>query len=160
MAEAPLPPLEFEAHYLTNQEAFHRYALGILRTNDRAEKAVHRAFVEILRHWDGLLTEPDLQAQTWQLMRRVVIGELIDGLREDLAAMDSGIGLYPAIGKLSPRQFDAIVLRSIGGYDTKHIAWYMGLSPSTVTHHLRKAHERLASVHRRATRPTKKEDTP
>ncbi|MGW1848850.1 RNA polymerase sigma factor [Streptomyces sp. NPDC001966] len=158
MAEAPLP-LDFEAHYLTNQEAFHEYALAILHTNDRAEKAVHRAFLEILRHWDGLLTEPDLQEQIWQIMRRVVIGELIEGLRENLTTMDSGIGLYPALVKLPPRQFDAIVLRHIAKYDTKDIAWYMGLSPSTVNHHCRKAQERLTPLYRRATRPIKKEET-
>ncbi|MFF8917430.1 RNA polymerase sigma factor [Streptomyces sp. NPDC015032] len=158
VAEAPLPlPLEFEAHYLTNQEAFHEYALFILHTNDRAERAVHRAFLEILRHWDGLLAEPDLQEQTWRIMRRVVIDDLIGSLRENLAAMDSGIGLYPALSKLPPRQFDAVVLRYIAKYDTKHIAWYMGLTPSTVNHHCRKAQERLAPVYRRATRPMKKD---
>ncbi|WP_256987517.1 hypothetical protein [Streptomyces sp. BR123] len=73
VAEAPLPlPLEFEAHYLTNQEAFHAYALAFLGTNDLAEKAVHRAFLEILRHWNALLAESDLQGQTWAIMRRTV----------------------------------------------------------------------------------------
>ncbi|MER6477122.1 RNA polymerase sigma factor [Streptomyces filamentosus] len=159
-AHDPLPlPLEFEAHYLTNQEAFHEYALFILRTNDRAEKAVHRGFLEILRHWDVLLSEPDLQEQTWQIMRKVVIGELIGGLREELLARDSDIELHQVLAKLPPRQFDVVVLRHIGGYDTKHIAWYMGLAPATVTHHLRKAQERLAPVYRRSTRPIKKEDT-
>lgn len=34
VAEAPLPlPLEFEAHYLSNQEAFHKFALAYLGTN-------------------------------------------------------------------------------------------------------------------------------
>jgi RNA polymerase sigma-70 factor (ECF subfamily) len=157
--EAPLQlPLEFEAHYLTNQETFHDFALKILLTNERAEKAVHRAYVEIRTRWDTLLTEPDLQAQTWQILRRAIIDELIGGCREELAARDSGIGLYPALAKLPPRQFDAIVLRFIGKYDTKKIAWYMGLTPGTVTHHIRKAQERLAPIHRRATRPIKKED--
>ncbi|MFF7780448.1 RNA polymerase sigma factor [Streptomyces tanashiensis] len=160
VAEAPLQfPLEFEAHYLTNQEGFHQFALKILRTNDLAEKAVHHAYVEIRLRWDALLAEPDLQAQTWQILRRAIIGELIGGLRQDLATRDSGIGLYPALGKLPPRQFDAVVLRHIGKYNTEQIAWYMGLTPSTVTHHLRKAQERLAPIHRRATRPIKKEDT-
>lgn len=158
--EAPLQlPLDFEAHYLTNQELFHDFALKILLTNDRAEEAVHRAYVEIRAQWDTLLTEPDLQAQTWQILSRTIIDELIDGCRQELAARDSGIGLYPALAKLPPRQFDAIVLRFIGKYDTKDIAWYMGLTPSTVTHHIRKAQERLAPIHRRATRPIKKEDT-
>lgn len=34
----------------------------------------------------------------------------------------------------------------------------MGLTPGTVTHRIRKAQERLAPIHRRATRPIKKED--
>lgn len=158
VAQAPLPlPLEFEAHYLTNQEAFHEYAEFILRTSDRAEKAVHRAFLEILRHWNTLLAEPDLQEQTWQILRRVVISELVGGLREDLLARSDEGPLYAALAKLPSRQFDVIVLRHIGGYDTKHIAWYMGLTPSTVTHHLRKAQERLAPLHRRGTRPAEKD---
>ncbi|MEV8457707.1 sigma-70 family RNA polymerase sigma factor [Streptomyces sp. NPDC052095] len=160
VTEAPLPlPLDFEAHYLTNQDAFHAYALAILHTNDRAERAVHHAFLEILRHWDNLLTEPDLQEQAWQIMRRVVIRELLDGLRQDLTTMDSHIGLYPALSKLPPRQFDAVVLRHIGKYETRDIAWYMGLTPSTVTHHCRRAQERLDPIYRRATRPIKTRDT-
>ncbi|MEU9858926.1 sigma-70 family RNA polymerase sigma factor [Streptomyces sp. NPDC047974] len=160
VAEAPLPfPLEYEAHYLTNQEAFHEYALGILLANERAENAVHNAYVEIRVRWDTLLGENDLQAQTWLILRRAILDELMGGLREELAARDSGIGLYPALAKLSPRQFDAIVLRYIAGYDTKKTALYMGLTPGTVTHHIRRAQERLAPIHRRATRPIKKEDT-
>ncbi|MGW5003077.1 sigma-70 family RNA polymerase sigma factor [Streptomyces hydrogenans] len=161
VAEAPLPlPLEFEAHYLTNQDAFHEYALSVLRTNDKAEEAVYRTFLEILRLWDTLLGETDLQAQTWQILRQVVADELIGDLREHLASMDSGIGLYPALVNLPPRQFDVIVLRYIAKYDTKRIAWYMGLTTRTVDYHCRKARERLAPIHRRATRPIKKEDTP
>ncbi|MGO4635013.1 RNA polymerase sigma factor [Streptomyces sp. 2RAF24] len=159
VAEAPLQlPLEFEAHYLTHQEAFHEFALGILLTNERAEEAVYRAYVEIRIRWDALLGESNLQAQTWRILRRAVTDELIGGLRAELVARDSGIGLYPALLKLSSRQFDAIVLRYIGGWDTKDIAWYMGLTPSTVTHHIRKAQERLEPVHRRATRPIKREN--
>ncbi|MCX0241823.1 RNA polymerase sigma factor [Streptomyces drozdowiczii] len=158
-AEAPLQfPVEFEAHYLTNQKAFHDFALYILKTNDRAEKAVHNAYVAIRTRWDTLLAEPDLQAQTWLILRRAIIDELIGGFREEVAERDSGIGLYPALTKLPPRQFDVVVLRFIGRLETKKIAWYMGLTPSTVTHHIRKAQERLAPTHRRATRPIKKKD--
>ncbi|MFC0058138.1 hypothetical protein [Streptomyces actinomycinicus] len=43
-ADAVLPlPLEFEALYVANQEAFHDYALFYLGGNDAAEEAVHRA---------------------------------------------------------------------------------------------------------------------
>ncbi len=158
VAEAPLPlPLEFEAHYLTNQEAFHEYALSFLGTNDLAEKAVHRAFLEILRHWSALLAESDLQQQTWAIVRRTVIAESLLGFREQLAAIDSGIGLYKALGNLPPRQFDVVVLRYIAKYDTKHISWYMGVTPSTVDYHCRKARERLSPLYRRATKQKQEE---
>jgi RNA polymerase sigma-70 factor (ECF subfamily) len=155
--EAPLPlPLEFEAHYLSHVEAFLEYALFFLRTNEAAEKAVHRVFLEILRHWDTLLAEPDLQQQTWSIMRRTVIAETLGNFRNELLAMDSGIGLYPALGKLPQRQFDVVVLRYIVKYDREHISWYMGITPSTVDYHCRKAKERLEAVYRRAT--TKKQE--
>ncbi|MDX3610363.1 sigma-70 family RNA polymerase sigma factor [Streptomyces sp. FL06-04B] len=138
VAEVPPPlpiPLELEAYYLSNQDAFHEFALAILRTNDLAEEAVHRAFVEIKRQWDSLLLEPDLPEQACSIMRRTVLDEVLGTFRESLPFMDSDIGLYPAMCKLSPRQFDVVVLKAIGKYDTKRIAWYMGLTPSTVTHH-------------------------
>lgn len=147
--QAPLPlPLDFEAHYVMNQEAWHRYALHFLRTNDAAERAVHRAFLEILRHWDALLAEPNLQQLTWAIVRRVVIDERLGGLREDLAARDNGFGLYPALGKLPQRQFDVVVLRYMLGYSTKRVSWLLGITASTVDYHCRKARERLAPVYR------------
>ncbi|WP_309144402.1 hypothetical protein [Streptomyces sp. BR123] len=51
-----------------------------------------------------------------------------------------------------------IVLRYIAKYDTKRISWYMGVTPSTVDYHCRKARERLSPVYRRATKQ-KQEDT-
>ncbi|MFE4874876.1 RNA polymerase sigma factor [Streptomyces sp. NPDC056682] len=158
--EAPLRlPLDFEAHYLMNQQAWHDYALWFLRTNDRAERAVHRGFLEILRHWDALLGESDLQQQTWAILRRVVIDEVLGDARQQLLAMDSGIGLYPALGKLPQRQFDVIILRYILNYDTKRISWYLGITPSTVDYHCRRARERLAPLYHRAYRTEKKGDS-
>ncbi|MET8957180.1 sigma-70 family RNA polymerase sigma factor [Streptomyces sp. NPDC004533] len=143
-AEAVLPlPLEFEALYLATQEAFHAYALLYLGTNDAAEEAAHRAFLEILRHWDALLEESNLQQQAWSILRRVVISQAIEGFRKKLALLDSDIGLYKAICSLPPRQFDAIVLRHVLLCDTKKISWYMGVTTSTVDYHCRKAKDRL-----------------
>ncbi|MEV5177648.1 hypothetical protein AB0L10_43035 [Streptomyces flaveolus] len=51
-------------------------------------------------------------------MRRTVISEHLLSLREQMAALDSGSGLYAALGALPPRQFDVMVLRYIGHYDT------------------------------------------
>ncbi|MCI3907776.1 RNA polymerase sigma factor [Streptomyces spectabilis] len=144
VAAAVLPlPLEFEALYLANQEAYHRYALARLGSNEAAEAAVHRASLEILRHWEALLEESNLQQQTWSILRRVVISQRLDSFRHELGVLRSDIGLYKAMSSLPPRQFDAIVLRHILEYDTKRIGWYMGVTPSTVDYHCRKGKERL-----------------
>ncbi|MGK5497286.1 RNA polymerase sigma factor [Streptomyces sp. URMC 125] len=143
-AEAVLPlPLEFEALYVATQEAFHHYALFYLGTNDPAEDAVHRAYLEILNHWNALLEESNLQQQAWAILRRVVMSQALMGFRRKLALLRSDVGLYKAICSLPPRQFDAIVLRHVLDCDTKKISWYMGVSTSTVDYHCRKAKERL-----------------
>ncbi|MFK4067885.1 RNA polymerase sigma factor [Streptomyces sp. NPDC029674] len=144
VAEAVLPlPLEFEALYLANQEAFHSYALLRLGNNGAAEDAVHRAFLEILRHWDALREENNLQQQTWAILRRVVIAQTLEAFRKDLTLLRGETGLFQALANLPPRQFDAIVLRHVLEYDTRRISWYMGVTPSTVDYHCRKAKERL-----------------
>ncbi|MFD8545327.1 RNA polymerase sigma factor [Streptomyces sp. NPDC059649] len=144
VAEAVLPlPLEFEALYLANQGAFHRYALLHLDGNDAAEEAVHRAFLEILRHWDALLEESNLQQQTWAILRRVVISEQLGGFRRKLGLLRGETGLYAALCSLPPRQFDVIVLRYVLQCETSEIGWYLGVTNSTVDYHCRKAKERL-----------------
>lgn len=144
VAESVLPlPLEFETLYLSNQEAFHSYALLRLGTNAAAEDAVHRAFLEILQHWSALTGENDLHQQTWAILRRVVMSEVLKAFRKRLALLPSDIGLFRAMCKLPPRQFDVVVLRHVLQYDTQRISWYMGVTPSTVDYHCRKAKERL-----------------
>ncbi|MGW1015422.1 RNA polymerase sigma factor [Streptomyces niveus] len=143
-ASAVLPlPLDFEAHYITHQEAFHDYALVYLGTNEAAEAAVHRAFLEILYHWNALLEESNLQQQVWAIVRRVVISQALISFRKRIAQMDSNVGLFVALSKLPPRQFDVIVMRYFLNCDTKRISWYMGVTDSTVDYHCRKARERL-----------------
>ncbi|MEW2134640.1 sigma-70 family RNA polymerase sigma factor [Streptomyces sp. NPDC005435] len=140
-------PLEFEALYLNIQEPFHRYALLHLSTNDAAEEAVHEAMQEILKHWDALLEEGNLQARAWSVLRRVVISRLLPvalkEFREGLAGLEGESGLYKALYSLPPRQFDVVVLRYIQKFTTEDISYYMGVSPSTVDYHCRKAKERL-----------------
>ncbi|MFF0737778.1 RNA polymerase sigma factor [Streptomyces chartreusis] len=143
-ADAVLPlPLEFEALYVANQEAWHDYALFYLGTNDAAEEAVHRAFLEILNHWNALLEESNLQLQAWAILRRVVISQALASFRRKLSLLRSDIGLFRAMCSLPPRQYDAIVLRHVLRCDTQKISWYMGVSASTVDYHCRKAKERL-----------------
>ncbi|MFG2615753.1 RNA polymerase sigma factor [Streptomyces anulatus] len=156
VADAVLPlPLEFEAHYVTHQDAYHQYALFYLGSNDAAEEAVHRAFYEILRHWDALLAESNLQQQAWSIMRRVVISQSLMSFRKKIILMHSGRGLFAALSKLPARQFDVVVLRYVAQYDTKRIGWYLGITDSTVDYHCRKAKERLGDLLNLTTEPEK-----
>ena len=136
-------PVDWEALYLANQETFHRYAYVVLRNNTAAEDAVHRAFLEILRHWDALLEESNLQQQVWAIFRRVVISEALNAFRKGLKKLPGDEGVFAAMTKLPPRQFDAAVLRFVLKCDADQVSWYMGVSTSTVGHHCRKAKERL-----------------
>ncbi|WP_432038649.1 RNA polymerase sigma factor [Streptomyces cucumeris] len=133
-------PLEFERHYICNQEAYHQYALAHLKTPQAAEEAVHRAFLETLRLWDRIEGK-NHQQQTWAIVRRVVISQALMGAQARLINSDNRV--HQALAKLPPKQFDAIVLRYWMKKDTKDIAWYMGIVPSTVDHHCRKGRERL-----------------
>lgn len=143
-ANAVLPlPLEYEALYVATQEPFHKYALLCLGSNDAAEDAVHRAFLEILNHWDALLGGSNLQKQAWAILRRVVISQALDAFRRKLSLLHGDIGLFEAMTSLPPRQFDVIVLRHVMSLDTRKISWYMGVSASTVDYHGRKGKERL-----------------
>lgn len=149
--KAPLSlPLEFEAHYITNQEAYHAYALVRLGTSEAAEEAVHRAFLEILRHWNDLLTESNLQQQTWTILRRVVISQAL--LHAQASLTDSDNPVHQALAKLPARQFDALVLRHWLRQSNDDIAWYMGITSSTVDYHCRRGRERLAHMLHRPVR--------
>ncbi|MET9483605.1 sigma-70 family RNA polymerase sigma factor [Streptomyces sp. NPDC006638] len=148
--QAPIPlPLDFEAHYVMNQVAWHDYALHRLATNAAAERAVHRAFVEVLLNWNALLAEANLPQQTWSILRRVVGDEALGAAREGITSMPSTIGLYPALLKLPQRQLDVVILRYVLRYSSQKVGWYLGISASTVDHHCRKARERLAPVYRK-----------
>ncbi|MER8237380.1 sigma-70 family RNA polymerase sigma factor [Streptomyces sp. NPDC094049] len=148
-------PLEFEALYLLNQTAFHDLALAVLGTNDAAERAVHRGFLEILKLWNKLCADSaDLQQEVWAIMRRTIISEELRSLRDQMAALDSGSGLYEALGNLPPKQFDVMVLRYIGGHSAKRIGWYMGVTVSTVDYHCRQARRRLAPKYHRILQET------
>ncbi len=73
--------------------------------------------------------------------------EMLRTIRSQMADLDSPVGLYTAMGHLTERQFDVIVLHYSLGYDSQQIAHIMGIYPSTV-----RAHRRLARAHCRRTR--------
>ncbi|WP_060887510.1 RNA polymerase sigma factor [Streptomyces caniscabiei] len=67
------------------------------------------------------------------------------GMRSELAAADSPLGLYTAISALPERQFDVVILHYVMGYTCDRIADIMGITVCTVRSHRRKAHNHLAA---------------
>ncbi|MGK4905223.1 sigma-70 family RNA polymerase sigma factor [Streptomyces albus] len=138
-------PLEFEALWVANQEDFHEFARLVSGSWWAAEETVHRAFLEILNLWDELLESSNMQADIWAIFRKTVISQQLKSIRHELSHLEPAeeIGLYRALRKLPPRQFDAIVLRQVMNVDTGKVAWYLGVTKRTVDYHCRKARERL-----------------
>ncbi|NSC19829.1 sigma-70 family RNA polymerase sigma factor [Streptomyces albus subsp. chlorinus] len=138
-------PLEFEALWVANQEDFHQYARLVSGSWQAAEETVHRAFLEILNLWDELLHSRNMQAEIWAIFRKTVVSQELNAFREGLSRLEpeEEIGLYRALRKLPPRQFDAIILKQVMNLETDKIAWYLGVTTRTVDYHCRKAKERL-----------------
>ncbi|MFF7329063.1 RNA polymerase sigma factor [Streptomyces sp. NPDC090306] len=139
-------PLDFEALYVSSQEAYHRFALAVLDDHELAEEAVHRAFLEILRHWEALLADSNVPQHCWAILRRTVMSRKLTDYRDSLADLVEDNDVVRALCSLSTRQFDVVILRYICGYDTDRIAWYLGVSASTVDYHCRRAKERMGQV--------------
>lgn len=57
---------------------------------------------------------------------------------EDGTAHDTGTALRIQLGKLTPRQFDVVILKA-AGRSTYFIAWFLGTHPSTVDRNLKRA---------------------
>ncbi|MFF0509126.1 RNA polymerase sigma factor [Streptomyces fimicarius] len=166
-------PLDFEGFVLGHQALFHTYAELHLGSRPTAEAVVIEVFLEIHAAWDGLLQEDELERRTLAVLHRHITRRLthegrdpayvINGqiqqwllaLRGELELSDSRLGLYAAISELPARQYTAIVLRYLSGYDTKQVARFMSLDERTVNYHCRKAKDHLArqlGVPTRATR--------
>ncbi|GAA0418669.1 sigma-70 family RNA polymerase sigma factor [Streptomyces luteireticuli] len=154
-------PLEFEAFYLSRQEFYHDYATELLGDRGEAEELIHEVFGKILASWEDLLGSGDFEADVWEILRDTTVRRLrghrrrpafiakgaftlaMDATRHRLSALEEGMGLYSAIADLPPQQFDVIVLRYLLGYDTRKIAWFLGLDKNTVNYHGGKGKKRL-----------------
>ncbi|MFI0914323.1 RNA polymerase sigma factor [Streptomyces abikoensis] len=157
----PELPLDFQAFYLCRQELYHDYATELLGDRKEAEELVHEVFSLILEDWDDLLGCRNFEEDTWAILRLAAIRRLrkkhrrpafvakgafaqaLDATRDQLMALEESIGLYSAIAQLPAKQFDVIVLRYVLGYETRVIAWFLGLDRRTVDYHGRKGKEHL-----------------
>ncbi|MFI9254949.1 sigma factor-like helix-turn-helix DNA-binding protein [Streptomyces sp. NPDC053069] len=148
-------PLDFQAFFLMNAEAYTKYARLHLR-EELAQEAVHGTFLTILNEWEVFLGRSEPAAWAWKVLRRSVaeragivsrdhvVAQAMRGARATLDGMTSDLGLFSAIAELPERQFDVIVLRYVLGCGTGQISELLGVGPTTVRYYERLARGRLA----------------
>ena len=130
----------FEALYA----AYHRRMLALARrklpTQEDAEDAVQQAFLALAEHFTRLaaLPQPQLEAYLVVTVERKIVDLLRARARHDGVPFDdtlpavtpepSGHPLADAMGRLSPRYREALLLRYGCGYSARETAALMDMS--------------------------------
>ena len=145
----------FEALYA----AYHRRMLALARrklpTQEDAEDAVQQAFLALAEHFTRLaaLPQPQLEAYLVVTVERKILDLLRARARHDGVPFDdtlpvvtpepSGHPLADAMGRLSPRYREALLLRHAQGYTTQEVAEILELSYEAARKLLYRAKEAL-----------------
>jgi RNA polymerase sigma-70 factor (ECF subfamily) len=120
-----------------------------------AEDVAAEAFARLWSHWGQIHDEDHaggyvfktamrLCAKRGAKARREVIGEVADRPGTDeLGRSDDRAEVFAALGGLSVRQRQAVVLRDWAGYPTDEVASMLGMRESTVRVHLSRGREAL-----------------
>jgi len=120
-----------------------------------AEDVAAEAFARLWSRWGQIYDEDHaggyvfktamrLCAKRATKARREVIGEVTDRPAVDaFARSDERAAVFAALGELSVRQRQAVVLRDWAGYPTDEVASMLGLRASTVRVHLSRGREAL-----------------
>ncbi|MFF8785184.1 sigma-70 family RNA polymerase sigma factor [Streptomyces sp. NPDC015125] len=159
-------PLAFWAFHGRFNGAYRKYAELHLGEERLAGRVVHAVFLSLLQGWTRLMEEASPAASAWAHLKETVDDVLIaqgrdsamaetavfqrvaravlEDARDEFAAMESSVGLYPAIARLPGRQFDVMVLHYVLDCSTAKTAGIMGISEATVRSHRLHARNRIA----------------
>lgn len=159
-------PAAFWAFHRQYYSAYREYARMQLGERQTATQLTHQVFMHLAWNWTLLMEEQNPAATAWALLKEAVGQELqvqgrqaaigdtavfarvtravLESWRDELAAMESALGLFQAIALLPERQFDVVVLQHVLGYDTPKTARIMGVEEGTVRSHLSHARGKLA----------------
>lgn len=146
--------------------AYQHYAQLQLGDARLAGRVVHMVWLSLLKGWTRLMEEANPAESAWAHLKEAVDDVLIEqgresalpqtaafarvrravfeDARDEFAAMESSLGLFPAIARLPARQFDVVVLHYVLDYDTASTARIMGVTDATVRSHRGNARHRLA----------------
>jgi len=155
-------PLDFTAFHQMHREAYVRWSERQLGNRADAEEAVDCAFEHLALEWETVLGMEKPAAYAWQVMKhRTIDVARARGRRPapaDLAAFDTAelrrtcdpigqmeesLHLFGAIGSLSERQQDVIMMRYGLGYSAATTALHLGITEAGVRSIARQARRRL-----------------
>ncbi|UQA90689.1 sigma-70 family RNA polymerase sigma factor [Streptomyces halobius] len=159
-------PVAFWGFHDRFKRAYRQYAELHLGDERLAGRVVHTVFLNLLQGWARLMEEASPAASAWAHLKEAVDEVLIaqgrdsamaetavfhrvaravlEDARDEFAAMESSIGLYPAIARLPGRQFDVMVLHYVLDCSTAKTASIMGITDATVRSHRLHARNRIA----------------
>lgn len=137
--------------YEENRDRLWRGVYAVCGDPDIASDAVAEAFAQALRRGDAIR---DPLAWVWRAALRIAAGELKDRSRRMRAEVAEeadempvgGRELINELGRLSPKQRAAIVLKYYEGYSNREIAEIIGSTAAAVRVHLAVGRRRLRDM--------------
>ncbi|WP_439678482.1 RNA polymerase sigma factor [Embleya sp. MST-111070] len=172
--QLPSSRLSFQAFHALYAKPWFDYVYLQTANREVARDTVREAFGHLEREWQHALEQESVSAYAWRILKehvgawlvangRVVairetaafapLARALDLTRDRFALMESRLGLFHALLRLTERQYDVIVLRYVMGCTDAEVAARLGVAESTVRSTVRHAKRRLARELRISERP-------
>ncbi|MFB6823710.1 RNA polymerase sigma factor [Streptomyces virginiae] len=153
----------FWAFHDNRYKPFLHFAYKQLESDADAEDAADKTFDEIMNNWQRMLGMENLPGYAWSILKSRICDQrrkrdkralptdlsafaaMVDG-RDDFEAVHGRLQFADAIGHLSERQRDAVILRYGLELETADAAHLMGVAEATVRSFVRQARARLLQV--------------
>ncbi|MFD8480501.1 RNA polymerase sigma factor [Kitasatospora sp. NPDC059673] len=142
----------------THGQAYWEYAFLKLGDADAAEELVDDVFADLAAHWGIAVQQESLKHFCWKVLATTVDTALVERHRSKMLdramqeargrfdTLESPSGLFDAIKQLPKRQYQAIILIHVLGYDGRKAAKAMGISECGVYSLNRDAKRRLSAI--------------
>jgi RNA polymerase sigma-70 factor (ECF subfamily) len=161
----PTAQMAYWGFHLQRRQDYMRYAYLQLGSDADAEEAVDLTFDQVMDRWPRMLRMENLEGYAWTILKRRIIdmhrkrrrrpelmeiaafeAALADPAEDPYDTLTDAIALYVAVGSLSERQRDAILLYYGIGFTAAEAAVLMGNEEATVRSQLRTGRRRLATL--------------
>ena len=145
----------FEGFYRANVTRVVRACALVTLDRSTAEDVAAEAFTRLWAHWGQIRDEDHAGGYVFKTAMRLCSKQGIKARREivgaiaerpgtdEVSRLDERRAVFSALGLLSVRQRQSVVLRDWAGYPTDEVASLLGMRESTVRVHLSRGREAL-----------------